>query len=622
MFGILFLFQNAQKGARIKGYAFVSFDSGALAQGGVDVAGVEAALRACTDLRNRVVNQVRYRCELGNRLQKQAASMGLAPMNPIPSVGGMNGMNNMGMNTHMGNTLPCITPGGYMTPNTVYQQPLTSYPPTCVPQYQSPPEQAQGFTVYTPSFAPSPYASREGTPTNYQLRMQQLASQMAQAQAQQAQVQQAQVQQAGPPQMQQLMQQHQLPVPPPLPLQQQAAQPQYVPQLGYTPLHTPTNGNLLTSVGVMLQQQQLAQQHQAHHQAHQSHPAVSPHSSHPAQGLSYHAQLAAQAQAQLQAQALAQASLHPPQYVQYQYYPSGLNSGCNSGAATPVSVARAALTASQVQGVGVPGVPGQMVMSMPGMMMVPMAMQNLSMPNMHGYPQHQHHTPAYTPTAYAHHQAQHAAQQAQAQAQQQAAHQQQQGQQGHAHPAQGPSALQHHAQQQQGILKELSCSQHFAAKGIKLSIKTHSFDEPSPAPQPAQRSYSTECTPRELYLQRKQQQGQNPASRRAQYANSNSNNTNVNNTSTNTISYNNASSNNTSQAFSPNASTPVTVHEHKPASRRGSNDSITTTSLYLGNMSIDESSEFQESRGDRCDKIDRCDRGDRGDTDVETPVSV
>ena len=578
---------NAQKGARIKGYAFVSFDSGALAQGGVDVAGVEAALRACTDLRNRVVNQVRYRCELGNRLQKQAASMGLNPMN------NMNTIPNVAMNPHMvGNTLPCITPGGYMTPNAVFQQQHPSYPPTCVPQYQSPPE--QGFQVYTPSFAPSPYASREGTPTNYQLRMQQLASQMAQAQAQ-------------APQMGQMM-----PVPPPQP-QPQAAQPQYVPQLGYTPLHTPTNGNLLTSVGVMLQQQQLAQQHQAqqHQQQHQhqSHPAVSPHSSHPAQGLSYHAQLAAQAQAQLQAQALAQASLHPPQYVQYQYYPSGLNSGCNSGAATPVSVARAALTANQVQGVGVPGVPGQMVMSMPGMMMVPMAMQNLNMHGMHSYPQH--HTPAYTPTAYAHHQAQHATQQ---QAQQQAAHQQQQQQQQQGQ-AQGPSALQHHAQQQQGILKELSCSQHFATKGIKLSIKTHSFDEPSPAPQPTQRSYSTECTPRELYLQRKQQQ--NPASRRAQYANSVSN---ANNTSTNTISYNNASANNTSQSsFSPNASTPVTVHEHKPASRRGSNDSITTTSLYLGNMSIDESSEYQEARGDRCERNDRC---DRGDTDVETPVSV
>jgi hypothetical protein len=44
-------------------------------QGGVDAAGVDAAYQASMQLRNCVVNNVRYRCEIGHRLQKQYTTL-------------------------------------------------------------------------------------------------------------------------------------------------------------------------------------------------------------------------------------------------------------------------------------------------------------------------------------------------------------------------------------------------------------------------------------------------------------------------------------------------------------------------------------------------------------------
>ena len=67
----------------------MSFDSGVLIHGGVDVAGVDAAYRASMDLRNRVVNNVRYRCELGYRLHKQYANMNQQQQQGCYGVDGM-----------------------------------------------------------------------------------------------------------------------------------------------------------------------------------------------------------------------------------------------------------------------------------------------------------------------------------------------------------------------------------------------------------------------------------------------------------------------------------------------------------------------------------------------------
>jgi len=371
----------------------------------------------------------------------------------------------------------------------------------------------------------------------------------------------------------------------------------------------------------------------------------------------YQAQLLAQAQAQLQAQALAQAALHaqahqahqghqghpvpqiphvhtpgyPTQYIHYSppqqlppqpAYLSRGHSGYNSGAATPVSMARLQAQQQQQQQYGqlntnnnsMPNMPNmqqmqqmqnmQMVNTPDGMVMMVPVPASMSMPqgmsqNMHstGYPSfmspQQAYTPrAYTPTAYAQQQAYLHQGQSQGQGQGQGhttprgslqqhhPQQQQYNQHNNQHNSQHNSqhnqqqqqpsqhALQQHATQQQGILKELSCSQYFAQKGIRLSIKTHVVeDSPSVPLVPVARSHSADNTPREAYLQRKL----NSTPRRSQYNN---------NIYTN---YNNTGSNNNLHS------------ERGPVSRRGSNDSVNTTSLYIGDLSIDEAAEYAES---------------------------
>ncbi len=644
----------------MKGYAFVSFDSGALAKGSVDVVGVEAALRVCTDLRNKVVDNVRYRCELGNRLQKQAASMSLAPA-LVPA------------------GVPCAPLGGYYSPNGEYapvpsamyaspgtQAPLSTQPLMQTQMQSQMQNQGQGHLqgsysqhissastdgsglVYSPPMLMSPYSSNPSTPTNYQLRMAQLAQQQ---------------QQLHMSYQQQLQQQQQV----------QQQQQYRAPHPGYTPVPTPTNLNnpqapADTALQVLQQSQgpppntpaqQLTKhaqdpqhphpgQGQSHgvNQSH-SHGHTPNHNHHQGQGQghnsnNYQAQLLAQAQAQLQAQALAQAALHaqahqghqthpvpqvphvhtpgyPTQYVHYSppqqlppqpAYLSRGPSGYNSGAATPVSMAR--LQAQQQQQYGQlntnnnsmqnmqPMQNMQMVNTPDGMVMMVPVSASMPMPQgmaqtMHstGYPSfmspQQAYTPrAYTPTAYAQQQAYlHQGQQGQGQGQgyttprgslqqhhpQQQPynqHNNQQNQQQHHHQQQQPSqhALQQHATQQQGILKELSCSQYFAQKGIRLSIKTHVVeDSPSVPSVPVPRSHSADNTPREAYLQRKL----NSTPRRTQYSN---------NIYTN---YNNTGSNNNLYG------------ERGPVSRRGSNDSVNTTSLYIGDLSIDEAAEYAES---------------------------
>lgn len=582
-----------QKGTRIKGYAFVSFDSGALAKGTVDVIGVEAALRVCTELRNRVVDNVRYRCELGNRLQKQAASMSLAPA-LMPAVVAC---------APLGGCAPVpsvmyVSPDSQPPPSQGYQQPV-SYQPSL-----SSASTDGSCPIYSPPLMMSPYSSNPSTPTNHQLRMAQLAQQQQQLQAS-------------------YQQQH-----------QQYQQSQYrAPHPGYTPVPTPTHSNTApagTALQVLQQQPQGLPQpspvvQQSKHPQDPSHPHIHVSSqghgpshtthhgssqSHNNSNSNYQAQLLAQAQAQLHAQALAQAAFHaqaqqtqqvqqlqpvlasypaqyaqssPPQQLPLQaVFVSRGHSGYNSGAATPVSNAR--LAAQQQGNMNMQNM--QMVNTPEGvMMMVPVTTQ-VAMPLpgppqgmlTTGYPPfmtaQQAYTPrAYTPTAYAQQQVyMHPGSGSHTPRGSLLPPQHPQHNQHSSPPQQYQSppsqlALQQHATQQQGILKELSCSQYFAQKGIRLTIKTTTEETPSTMPMPVPRSYSADNTPREAYLQRKL----NSTPRRSQY--NNTLYTNYNNSGSNSNLYN----------------------ERGPVSRRGSNDSVNTTSLYIGDLSIEEGNEYAES---------------------------
>jgi hypothetical protein len=64
-----------QKTNRAKGYAFVSYHPIGLTRHGRSVTGVEATYRATLHLGNCVVNDVRYRCEVGHRLYRRGTTL-------------------------------------------------------------------------------------------------------------------------------------------------------------------------------------------------------------------------------------------------------------------------------------------------------------------------------------------------------------------------------------------------------------------------------------------------------------------------------------------------------------------------------------------------------------------
>jgi hypothetical protein len=64
-----------QKTNRSKGYAFISYHPTGLARHGRSVTGVEATYSASLHLGNCVVNDVRYRCEVGHRLYRRGTTL-------------------------------------------------------------------------------------------------------------------------------------------------------------------------------------------------------------------------------------------------------------------------------------------------------------------------------------------------------------------------------------------------------------------------------------------------------------------------------------------------------------------------------------------------------------------
>jgi hypothetical protein len=366
----------------------VSFDSGALIHGGVDAAGVDAAYRASVDLRNRVVNNIRYRCELGYRLHKQYASLTQqtymnAPVQEAPM------------------------PVPVAMPMPVPMQMPTMVPVACVPQpyggYQQQQYSAPQQQYSSPRHYQESAQSHENAQQQAHMQSQQQQAQMQSQQQQQAQMQSQQQQMGSPthgvaPQMQYAAPRQQAPQ---QQMPQQAAQYAYQQAYGpysssFSPTHmvsqilnsnrSPTNYEmqLLRAMtprnGVPMQAQQYAAPQYAPYmtqqqgvQQHQGYATSATMMVSPAQTPSHAAMMQQQGYMSPPPQ---QAPMVAPQYM-YPYYSSASNTPTH---ANP-EIGLRALQARSVSGEGnAVNYGAQQTASM--VMQMPMMMQQGGMPQL------------------------------------------------------------------------------------------------------------------------------------------------------------------------------------------------------------------------------------------------